>query len=124
MNREIAENIAGITRTTYAWRVDTWPRVDGDEPLEPPGTVVEGPSGAPDDLLQRLRAGEGKRFRLLDGDDLVYCKGRLLVSDAQAYGYDPEFGPLDDYGTPGLGCVTVEYWEKDPKTGTYGWVAL
>ncbi len=124
MDRKFVEGMLGITRDTYAWRIDTWCDVEGTPMGE---GIVEGPSGAPDDLLMRVRAGEGKRFRLKDDDGNVYCKGRLLVREGTEnldLGFDPEFAPLDDYGTGGLGCTDVEYWERDPKTGTHRWIAL
>ena len=44
-------------------------------------------------------------FRLLDGDGLVY-----------AYGWsedDSSFAPLDDFGEPSWGCVSIEYFNEE-----------
>lgn len=112
MNRTLAEQLLGIVRDTYAWRIDVWPEVDGGGPIEPPGTVVCGPSDAPTELLQLLERGEGRRFRLLDGGRQVYCEGRILAfgSKGEEVGYDADFGPLHDYGE-GMGCTSIEYWD-------------
>ena len=69
---------------------------------------VYGPRGA-----VKPSPGVGSKFRLLDGDGVVYAKGRF-VGDA---GSEDAFGPLDDYGMPNWGCTSIEYWEN-------GWKAL
>lgn len=45
-----------------------------------------------------------KKFRMKDDDGEVYVEG-LIVGDYEG------FEPLDDYGTPSLGCNTIEYKE-------------
>lgn len=114
----------GLPRAAYAWRIDTWPEVEDIGTIEPPETVVTGPRDAPDDLIARLAKNEGVRFRLKDDDGLIYCKGRILYTDPDNVGETEAFGPLDDYGTPAMGCTSLEYWEKDPKTEKYSWVVL
>ncbi len=71
---------------------------------------VAGPSTATDAQLAQLRGDTGHRFRMLDGDGVVYYEGLFLGdSDAEA-----AFGPLDDFGTPNAGCTSIEYW-RDTK---------
>jgi hypothetical protein len=108
----------------YAWRIDTWPNVEDIGPIEPVDTVIEGPRDAPQDLLDRLAKREGKRFRMKDDDGFLYCKGRILFADKDDEDSELGFAPLWDYGTPGLGCTSIEYWEKSAKTGTYSWQEL
>jgi hypothetical protein len=74
---------------------------------------VYGPGGITDGQCKRLAAGEGARFRLLDGDGILYFSGRLLGDDESGDG----FGPLDDYGTPDSGCTTIQY--LSPGTGKW-----
>jgi hypothetical protein len=74
---------------------------------------VYGPGGVTDGQCKRLAAGEGTRFRLLDGDGILYFSGRLL-GDAES---EDGFGPLDDYGTPDSGCTTIQY--LTPGTGKW-----
>lgn len=68
--------------------------------------AVFGPSGATDEQCARLRAGEGKAFRMLDDDGELCYEGRIIDSDGTA---DDEFSPLDGYGTPDAGANTIEY---------------
>ena len=112
------------TFASYAWRIDAWPNVEDLGPLEPEGTVITGPSNAPVDLLDRLAKQEGNRFRLVDDDGLVYCKGRIVFRSGEPADDEDEFAPLTDYGAPGMGCTTIDYWVKDPVTGTYSWQTL
>jgi hypothetical protein len=70
---------------------------------------VYGPGGITDSQCKNLAAGEGTRFRLLDGDGILYYSGRLL-GDAES---EDGFGPLDDYGTPDSGCTTIQYLKPD-----------
>lgn len=44
------------------------------------------------------------RFRMLDGDGVVYYEG---LSDD-----DSTFDPLDDFGTGHAGAAAIEYFEK------------
>ena len=76
---------------------------------------VIGPRGASRRDVERLKAGEGIEFRLLDDDREVYYEGRRLEeSDAdEVYGGDPELAPLDCFGMPDSGCTIQE--EKDEE---------
>lgn len=74
------------------------------------GTGTIGPRTAQPDTIERLANGEGDKFRLVDGDDIVYYHGRF-IDDSEREGYDAEaeFQPLDCYGTPNAGCAYIEY---------------
>ena len=67
------------------------------------------------ELLDRLRAGEGKHFRLKDDDGELYYEGRIIL--ANDHEGDDEFAPLDEWGKPNAGCTTIEY--QNPKTGAW-----
>lgn len=92
---------------TYAWIID----IDHNpDPTAKPGTNanaagIYGPRRATDDLIEKLKAGEGRKFRMFDDDDGLYYSGRL-VGD-----WDSEdgLGPLDDFGLPNAGCTYIQY---------------
>ena len=88
---------------SYAWII-TEDKIDQ-------GTAIGviGPSDAPKDMCEQLKSGEGRTFRMLDDDDKVYYKGRIIADDP---GSEEDFGPLDDYGTPNAGCMSIEYREN------------
>jgi hypothetical protein len=81
----------------YAWLIDE-SSLDGDKPFKP----VIGPRGANDELLARLRAGEGEPFRIYDDDEEEYYRGRII-------GDYSGFEPLDDYGMPNAGATEIRY---------------
>jgi hypothetical protein len=60
---------------------------------------------------------KGVRFRLRDDDGEVYYEGRF-VGDADS---EDGFAPLDDFGGPGAGCTSIQYWK--PGAGG-GWKTL
>jgi hypothetical protein len=93
----------------YAWLVDY-------DHLDHKPVRVLGPRDITDGQEQALARGEGVRFRLLDGDGIVYYTGRFL-GDAES---EDGFGPLEDYGTPDSGCTGIQY--RNPATGQ--WEAL
>jgi hypothetical protein len=81
------------------------------------GVGVHGPRTARPETLRRLDAGEGEPFRMLDDDQIVYYHGRVIDDhDAEDYHGEPEFQPLDCYGTPNAGAVWVQYRDA---TGTW-----
>lgn len=45
------------------------------------------------------------RFRMSDGDDIIYYYGRII-------GEFDGFEPLDDFGLPNSGCTTIEYFKN------------
>lgn len=101
----------------YAWRIDR------DELKLPPSRVgTIGPRAAHPALVDRLAKGEGRRFRMLDDDGIVYYIGRIIVAETAQGADEPgttlDFAPLDDFGMPDSGCTAIEYDEGD------AWVAL
>jgi len=104
----------------YAWIVDRDPSAEGGDELDKEcdrkGTV--GPRNAPAALVERLKAGEGERWRTVyepgedpEHDDIVH-EGRILVLDDD---YDvpadeeAAFGPLWDLSQPDCGAVDIQY---------------
>lgn len=124
VSREVAERILGIERPEYAWTIDSYPVTDGFQ-AEPDGTVLQGPRDASDELLERLAKGEGRKFRLLDDDGILYFEGRILIPgepDPDAPAGDMHFAPLWDLGE-GYGCVDIQYRERTERGGT-AWQSL
>ena len=68
-------------------------------------TGVSGPRSITDEQLARLKAGEGKEFRMFDADRILIYDGRIINDDAD----DNLFGPLYDYGEPNAGCTIIKY---------------
>ena len=96
--------------SSYAWVIDVDHLAeDGEEPgtLAGNAATITGPSDAPEKLLARLKDGDGIQFRLYDDDEILYYSGRFVPADLS----DGEegFGPLDDFGKPNAGAVTIEY---------------
>lgn len=46
-------------------------------------------------------------WRMFDDDDILYYEG-ILIGDSEAE--ESGFSPLDNYGTPGAGCVRIDYY--------------
>ena len=116
------EQTAETDGSDYAWII-TEDHIS--DPSDVPGMGartrigLEGPSDAPEELLVRLRRGEGYKFRMRDDDRNLYYAGRFLdINVADEAGGENAFGPLDDFGTPDAGAVTIEYWE--PYNGAHG----
>src|SRR5215831_5625060 len=85
-----------IMTSTYAWLITTDLLA---EPGAEPGSIAEnaatvsGPRDAPEEMLARLRAGEGERFLIRDDDQEPYYEG-LFLGDPES---EDGFGPLDDF---------------------------
>lgn len=104
---------------SYGWLItrDLLAEEDGfpsslTEPCPGNETGVYGPHGISDALVKRLFAGEGDEFRMLDDDEIPYYEGRIIVPEPSVTigeDIDPDFAPLDDFGTPNAGCVTIQY---------------
>lgn len=62
---------------------------------------VVGPSRVSDEIMARLKAGEGRAFALYDDDNTLYYRGKIIGGEG--------FEPLDDYGMPNAGCTTIKY---------------
>jgi hypothetical protein len=93
---------------------------------------LTGPSTASERDVERLKAGEGKRFRMLDDDGEIYYYGRWLEEDdcteeyeSGMWGQDSEFSPLDNFGAPNAGCTELQYdnGKRDDK-GKVVWESL
>ena len=50
------------------------------------------------------------KFRMSDGDDIVYFYGLSNDNDTEE-----AFAPLDDFGAGGYGCTNIEYWNETEK---------
>jgi len=72
---------------------------------------IFGPNKVSKELFEQLKKGEGKEFRMLDDDNKVYGQGKII-------GEETGFEPLDDYGTPGLGCTQIQYKNDKNKWET------
>lgn len=124
-----------VDGSSYAWIIT---KDYAPEPGAPEGTNlnavgVVGPADAPDDLAARLRAGAGLRFRMKDDDGETYYDGRLVardmgapiaVKDAEGFsgpivygGPEELMAPLDDFGTPNAGAVTIYYFDSHGRMG-------
>lgn len=88
---------------------------DHIEDDDPKDVEVFGPRGLTDKDKDRLRAGEGIEFQLLDDDRELYYEGRRLEeSDCDHwYGGETELAPLDCWGMPNAGCTQQR--ERDAK---------
>lgn len=97
----------------YAWIItkDHLLRPDDDPEDDAAGTI--GPRRATDELIARLKAGEGDIFRIYDDDQILYYTGRGL-SQGDEWGESACFGPLDDFGTPNAGAVWIR-WHGHPE---------
>jgi len=75
---------------------------------------VTGPSEATqEEIEQAIKS--GIPFKMYDDDGLIYYSGRFWSEDGE-----PDFGPLDDYGTPNAGATEIRY-----PTGSNGkWETL
>lgn len=100
--------------------------------IESDAVGVTGPRIATENDIARLKAGEGKRFRMLDDDGEIYYYGRWLEDSECSgpyedgyYGAEPEFSPLDNFGRPNAGCTEIQFDNgvKDSK-GKVVWESL
>jgi hypothetical protein len=86
------------------WIID-W--VD-DEFLEASEVGTQGPRDGDEDLSHYTM-----KFRLRDGDNILYYEGRMTPQCLDAYGQG--YGnPLDDFGMPNAGCTTLQYSTGSP----------
>jgi hypothetical protein len=100
--------------------------------IESDSVGVTGPRIATDADVKRLKAGEGKRFRMLDDDGEIYYYGRQLEYsecteeyEQGMFGSESDFAPLDNYGGPNAGCTEIQFDNgvKDSK-GKVVWETL
>jgi hypothetical protein len=94
----------------YAWIIDIDHTEEPTSEHNEMGTT--GPSWATDEQVARLAndMSLGRRFRMLDDRGEVYYSGRLI--DERDEKEVEWFGPLDDFGHPNAGAVTIEYQEN------------
>jgi hypothetical protein len=78
--------------------------------LENEDIEVLGPSNITDDVVNRLRNGEGDKFRIYDGDKELYYTGRSIHNQGEEMFY-----PLDCYAEPNAGCVMIAYASDNYK---------
>ena len=92
----------------YAWIItkDHLHDLFQDEPDTWDETGTCGPSDAPDDMLERVKQGEGHMFRMYDDDQVLYYTGRL-VTDVDML--DVCDAPLVDFGAPNAGAVDIRW---------------
>jgi hypothetical protein len=95
--------------SSYAWIID-WgnPNIDLQEEVG-----IKGPRGITPDQEEKLKAGEGEKFKMYDDDGIKYYEGRIIGERD----YDAGFEPLDDFGMPNAGCTDIHY--KSKKTGQF-----
>lgn len=65
-----------------------------------------GPYSISESVTQRLKKGEGTKFRLYDDDGILYAEGLQITKGDE----ESEFAPLDDYGTPNWGCTELRQY--------------
>lgn len=72
-----------------------------------------GPAGISREVADALLDGEGKRFRMLDDDRIVYYYGRWIEDEeAESLAFEAcvdDFQPLDNFGAPYAGCTIIQY---------------
>jgi len=68
-----------------------------------------GPRNIAEDLAERLKKGEGVKFRMKDDDGEIYYIGNFLGDEDSEDG----FAPLDDFGQPDAGCTSIEYYKNE-----------
>lgn len=110
-----AREINGPPR--YAWLVtETWTdNEDGDQRV--PDTKHDrngwtGPNEAPQELLDRLAAGEGRQWRTLMDEEVVHVGRYLHLDDGDDLGEDA-FGPLNDLSKGDVGADDIQYLEPN-----------
>lgn len=69
-----------------------------------------GPRNLSDEIMARLKNGEGKLFKMFDDDGEHYYSGRIIMNEEVHTGFEP----LDDFGTPDAGCTSIKY--RNPYT--------
>ncbi len=90
---------------TYGWLINSATEdVDDQDAV---GTLGPGNIGGP--MIDKLRAGEGSRFRIFDDDGILYYEGRGLACRG--------LEPLEDFGTPNAGATRID-WQEGPTWRT------
>lgn len=102
---------------TYGWIItkdylnEKW---KADFPDDSSAVGTAGPRNINDEVLARLRKGEGQLFKMYDDDGELYYTGRFIGEE----GSEEAMGPLDDFGTPDSGAVRIDYRQANGKWET------
>lgn len=101
----------------YGWMIDVDHCPVKDAPVGTNGNArnVTGPHGISPDILKRLHADEGRRFRMYNADGELVYTGRIITPASEEEG-EMDFAPLDDFGQPNAGAVEIHYLRPDGKT--------
>lgn len=90
----------------YAWKITRdYLAEDGDDSPFASEVGVSGPENAPQELIDQLADGEGRKFRLRDDDGELYYEGLVVGSDDWD---DLPGNPLHDFGMPSAGATLYE----------------
>lgn len=89
----------------YGWII-TEDHLDFSDDQSEVGTI--GPSNISDEMMESLKNGEGKPFRLYDDDRELYYSG-LYLGELYGDGGDP----LMDFGMPNAGCTYMSEKNAD-----------
>jgi len=68
---------------------------------------VCGPREMSNEVLSRLKNGEGIKFRLYDDDGELYLEGLQIEGDS---GEEGSFAPLDNFGEGWGGCTELKQY--------------
>jgi hypothetical protein len=87
-----------LEEATYARITGRDHLAEDDVAVDSRGEGIHGPGTAPDELVARLKDGDGIEFRMGDDDGELYYSGRFVPADLS----DGEegFGPPGDFGAP------------------------
>ena len=105
---------------SYAWIIDE----DTTDPFMPDESGIEGPWDAPPWMLAALK-NEGRvkitgyeihPFQMFADGGILYYNGRIITDSMD---YDTQFRPLDDFGGPNAGAVSIRYPDH-PEWGSKG----
>lgn len=123
---------------SYAWKI-THDSIADDEfeaPSNNNAKGMTGPRNVDPSLVARLDAaiGMGRKqyyaqcsyanvatplvewFKIYDDDNEIYYTG-VRTGEAEEFGSEDGFEPLDDFGTPNAGATEIRYF--NPKTGEF-----
>ena len=93
--------------SSYGWIITKDNVTNGIEGLKTRVGML-GPRDLSEEMSDRLKNGEGAKFRMKDDDGNIYYYGRLVGDEDSEDG----FGPLDDLGRPDAGATSIEYYKN------------
>jgi hypothetical protein len=114
--KALARQMDGPPR--YAWLItETWTSDDENEDRRVPDVKFDrngqtGPGEAPQELLDRLAAGDGRQWRTLMDEEVVHVGRYLHLDDGDDLGGDA-FGPLEDWSKGDVGADEIQYLGPD-----------